>query len=525
MDKKEFFLTDNKSGWKTKANLLMKNKPEIYFSVTKFSEENKLNNLPFKQQIWHYINDCHTTPICCNKNCENPVTFKDTLQKGYSDFCSLECANNSGLLNERVITKNRVKYGVDYYSQHNDFVKKVKKTKMLKYGDENYNNITKAKVTKKLKYGNETFNNKNKSAITVRNNFINKLKDKTKDDVIKYDIGADYLELKCSDCGNQYEIYHNLLNYRLSQNIKPCTVCNKVGDSNSIIERELINFIKELLPNVNIIEKDRELIKPFELDVLIPEHNLAIEFNGLYWHSDKFVKSDYHLSKTIACNKHGVRLIHIFEDEWVNKNNIVKGIIKTILGLNDKVIYARNTTIKEISNNDCKYFLNHNHIQGNVNSAIKLGLYSNDELVSVMTFGKLRKSLGSKAKDGHYELLRFSNKLGYNVVGGFSKILKYFMLNFNPIEIISFSDKRYFTGNVYLKNGFEEKHSTKPNYYYIIKHRRENRFKYRKDVLVKDGYDNKMSESEIMKSRNINRIYDCGAVKWVLNIKKILINF
>jgi hypothetical protein len=517
MKDKEFFLTDNKSGWKTKPILLQKNKPDIYNSIIEFSNKNNLTNLNFKQQVWHYINDVIEAPKCCNDSCSNLVKFKDSLQKGYGDFCSLSCANNSGLLNDRVITSNRIKHGVDYYSQHSDFINKVKKTKKIKYGDENYNNIDKAKLTKKIKYGNPNYNNKKKSSITIRNNFINELTNRCGDELIKYEVGDSNLTLKCNSCNNEYDIYHNLLNYRLSKNIKPCTICNKISDTNSIMEKELLDYIKSILPDTNIIEKDRDLIKPLELDIYIPEYKLAIEFNGLYWHSNKFVDTNYHLSKTKACTELGIRLIHVFEDEWVEKSDIVKSIIKTALNLNSNVIYGRNCDIRFVNNNDAKVFLDSNHIQGNVNSKIKLGLYYNNELVSVMTFGNLRKSLGSTSKEGYYELLRYSNKLGYNVVGGFSKLLKYFSNNFEVKQLISFSDRRYFTGNVYLKNGFIKLHETKPNYWYIIKHKRENRFKYRKDVLVSEGYDGAMSESEIMLSRGINKIYDCGTVKWVIN--------
>jgi hypothetical protein len=135
-----------------------------------------------------------------------------------------------------------------------------------------------------------------------------------------------------------------------------------------------------------------------------------------------------------------------------------------------------------------------------------------------MTFGGLRKNMGSKSEEGSYELYRFCNKINTNVIGGFSKLLKFFIENYKPSKIITFSDNRYFDGEVYLKNNFIFVSETELNYYYIINHKRENRFKYRKDILVKEGYDKNKTEKQIMTERNIPRIYDCGNKKWILKL-------
>ena len=166
----------------------------------------------------------------------------------------------------------------------------------------------------------------------------------------------------------------------------------------------------------------------------------------------------------------------------------------------------------------CKKFLDKNHIQGGVNSKIKLGLYYNDELVSLMTFGFLRKSMGTTSVDGSYELLRFCNKLDTSVIGAADKLLKHFVKTYKPKEIISYADKRWSQGDLYEKLGFNFTHDSKPNYWYIIGTNREYRYKYRKDVLVKEGYDSSKTEHHIMKSRGIYRIYDCGNKKYTLYI-------
>ena len=277
-------------------------------------------------------------------------------------------------------------------------------------------------------------------------------------------------------------------------------------------EGELKEFIKSL--GVVVSGNTKNIIKPHELDVYIPSHNLAIEFDGLYWHSELYRDKNYHLNKTLQCEKQGIRLIHIFEDEWLNKQDIVKSRLKNILGLTKDKLYARKCEIKEISSQESRVFLDTNHLQGNVNSSIRLGLFYDNELVSLMTFGSLRKSMGQKPLDGSYELLRFCNKLDTSVIGGADRLLKYFIKTYQPKEIISYADRRWSQGGLYNKLGFEFIHDSEPNYFYIIGKTREHRFKYRKDVLIKEGFDKNNTERQIMLDREIHRIYDCGTKKY-----------
>ncbi len=250
--------------------------------------------------------------------------------------------------------------------------------------------------------------------------------------------------------------------------------------------------------------------------MLIPEYNLAIEFNGLYWHSEIYKDKNYHLNKTQQCEAKKIKLIHIFEDEWLFKKDIVKSRLINILGLTPNKIYARKTIIKEISPKESKEFLDFNHIQGNVNAKIKLGLYYDNELVSIMTFGKGRIIMGGNSNQ--YELLRFCNKLNTTVIGGADKLLKYFIKTYQPKEIISYADRRWSQGDLYEKLGFNFIHNSKPNYFYINQNIREYRFKYRKNILVKEGYDINKTERDIMLERKIYRIYDCGAKLYKLNL-------
>ena len=217
---------------------------------------------------------------------------------------------------------------------------------------------------------------------------------------------------------------------------------------------------------------------------------------------------------TKRCEENGIRLIHVFEDEWLYKKDIVKSMILNMLHKTPSKIYARKCEISEVTNKEVKEFLDNNHIQGKCNSSVNIGLYYNGELVSLMTFGKPRINLGSHSQEGSWELVRFCNKLNTSVVGGASRLFKHFITKYQPNNIISYSDNRWATGNMYDKLGFVFDHASAPNYYYVIGLERENRFKYRKDRLIAEGYDPNKTEHEIMLEREIYRIYDCGCKVW-----------
>lgn len=293
-----------------------------------------------------------------------------------------------------------------------------------------------------------------------------------------------------------------------------CPYCVKTISNQ---ELEIMDFIKSL--GFEVRTSDRKILTHSkELDLIIPSKNLAIEFDGVYWHTeDKKPDKRFHLKKTIECNEKGLRLIHIFEDEWINHEDIVKSRLKAILGVETNKIFARKCEVREIDSKTCKGFLDNNHLQGKISSSVRYGLYYKDELVSVMTFCKPRKNLGREGGEGEYELLRFCNKLNTVVIGGANKLFQHFVKEKNPNSVISYADRRWNTGQVYENMGFEFTHFSEPNYFYVIGRQRYNRFNFRKDLLVKQGFDPNKSEHEIMLERGIYRIYDCGCLcyKWI----------
>ena len=298
--------------------------------------------------------------------------------------------------------------------------------------------------------------------------------------------------------------------------------CQECGRQFSKYENEIYQFIKNILPSDEVIIKnDRIILLGNELDIYIPNKKIAFEFDGLFWHNE-INKPDkkYHLLKTEMCEKKGIHLIHIFEDEWIYKQNIVKGRIKSILGLG-KRIYARKCEVKRIDSRQALDFINSYHIQGKVGAMFYYGLFYCDELIAVMSFGLVRKNLGRNNCNGVYELLRYCSKTGMNVVGGAGKLLNAFIKEVKPLKIISYADRRWSAGNLYEKLGFTFIKNTTPSYWYIFGDKRKNRFAFRKDILVsKYGCRPDETEHDFCLKQHWYRIYDCGTKLFEMNINE-----
>ena len=351
-------------------------------------------------------------------------------------------------------------------------------------------------------------NNKTKAIINSLPNSINYISRGFNNNKTDY-----VIELECSVCNSVFGINRQLLGFRQKANENICLICNPISNGTSAKEKEVIEFIENIYKG-NIIKNAKNIISK-ELDIYLPEEQLAFEFNGLYWHSDLYRDKKYHLSKTNECLENGINLIHIWEDDWDYKKEIIKSIITNKL-VKSKRIYGRKCIVKEINDNNLvRIFLEENHIQGFVGSKVKLGLYYNNELVSIMTFGKLRKSLGHKSSEDKWELLRFCNKVNTTVVGGASKLFKYFIKNYKYSEIISYSDVSRGVGKLYEILDFEYSHQSNPNYYWVVNGVKKHRFNYRKDKLVSLEYDKDKTEVEIMNSLKYYRIFDCGSKKWI----------
>lgn len=518
-----FFTTNNKSGYKTREKWIMKNYPELYNDIEEYCKNLDIA-LDFKEKIWFFFHKLKKRPKCIT--CGKELKFRGRFDDPYGEFCSLECINTNK--DEMILRQKKTfneKYGVNFYPQHPDFIPKRKKTKLEKYGDENFNNTPKSKKTKKEKYGNPNYVNVEKYKLTCQkkydadnysksNSYQNKIKNNFKllyPNVNFLMINKSTVSFLCNICGKESEITKQLLYERTKRNYVICDHCNPVGSSfKSGYENEISEFLKEI--GIDHLTSDHTLLGKKEIDIYIPNNKIAIEFDGVYWHNELFVSPNYHLEKTLQCQEKNVDLIHIFEDEWLYKKEIVQSIIKNKLNKTDNSIYGRKCVVKNVEYDECKSFLNKNHIQGSVNSSVRLGLYYNNKLVSVMTFSKGRVIMGGKPNE--WELNRFCNLINTNVIGAAGKLFQYFVKNYNPRMIISYSDVRLFKGEMYKNLGFIRKSQSKPNYWYVKNGIRYYRFNFRKSILVKEGYDKNKTEKEIMFDRKIYRIYDCGNIRW-----------
>lgn len=325
-----------------------------------------------------------------------------------------------------------------------------------------------------------------------------------------------WLTMACNICDTKFtytrQVFRKSSN-RAQTNI--CPTCFPRQNGTSSKEKELADYVKQLVGDRQVLCNDRSYLKGKEIDILIPHMNLGIEFNGLYWHSELNFKGHKHhlLHKQQYAYKCGVRLIHIFEDEWDQKQELVKSRLRHLLTNTSQRIHARNCVIKQIDSKQKNLFLQQHHIMGDDVSAIRYGAFYNDQLVGVMTF-----SLSNFVKGGDgsvYELNRFATKQDTRVVGLASKMFTRFVRDYSPQEVVSYCDRRWNQGNTYKLMGFKFVGSTPPNYWYMYKYAdRKHRSNYMKHK-ISNHTNEKLTEWQIMQDDGYDRIWDCGNLKFV----------
>jgi hypothetical protein len=284
-------------------------------------------------------------------------------------------------------------------------------------------------------------------------------------------------------------------------------------------EKELVAYIKELDQGILIEQNNRVLLRGKELDIYLPDYKLAIEYNGLYFHSESRIKDkQYHINKTKEADQAGIRLIQIFSDEWENRQEVVKEKLKSILHTRtSRPVYGRECEVRELPYSTASTFLDRYHIQGADRAKIRLGLYHSTNLVAVMTFSTGRKPLGGKFEEGVYELSRFATS--DQVTGGASKLLTAFIREHTPSRIYSYADRRWSTGNLYEKLGFTRTRVSPPNYWYVDDYRRRyHRYGFRKDILKRELRIEVGTEWETMQQLGYDRVWDCGTIRYDLVI-------
>lgn len=442
-------------------------------------------------------------------------SVKDKIKNTIIDRYGVDNISKCDININKIKEKHMSKYGVPWPTMRKEIKDKIKNTNLNRYNTEyptqNKEIKDKIKSTNIKKYGSASYLNSQKyktSRIEILyNRKVNIIKKYLGDLVfVSYDEITNEIKYKCNICNDVYSIKFQTLYLRSLNDKTVCVGCSPLYNIDlSKPEKELREFIQENY-NGKIITNDRNIISPYELDIYLPDLNLAIEFNGIYWHSEIFKPKGYHKLKNTLCKNNGIQLIHIWEDDWLYKQDIIKSIILNKLNKSKK-IYARKCIIKEVNNKEHRKFLTENHLQGFIGAKYKYGLYFNNELVSLMTFGKNRFS-----KSDDIELLRFCNKLNTTVVGGASKLFKHF-IKINDKNIISYCNLDHGNGKLYEKLGFKYIKQTVSNYWWIVDGIRTHRFKWRKSELMKkklliDGE----TENDCMYRLGYYKIYDSGSM-------------
>jgi hypothetical protein len=496
-------------------NFLSKKYPEYYSEMIKFVKE---ENISLSEKIWLFQNNLQEKPLC--GNCQNKTKFIK-FSEGYYKFCSRKCSAIHSHKNKEVKDK-RISKMLEYNLDKEKKLLMTEKANLTKstFSEEKKNQINSTrKETNLKKYGVESISQLESVKDIIKHKLsviLPKIRDeKTKERIEKNECkflegNSKEITIFCNKCQKTSTNNRSLINQRIRYRVEICTNCNPIGGS-SDFQRSVKEFIKSNIQN-EIFDSYRQF-KSYEIDIFIPDLKLGFECNGLWWHSEIYRDKNYHKNKIDFFKSKGIEIVHIWEDDWKFKKEIVKSRILSKLGILPEKIYARNCQIKYVKNKELKVFLNQNHIQGWCVSKINIGLFYNNEIVSVGTFGHLRKNLGQKSINDNFELLRFCNKNNINIPGSFSKIMSHFIKEIKPTKLISYCDMSYNSGKSYLLQGFTLQKETAPNYWYFHKDIgvRINRWNFRKDKLIKEGFDENLTEIEIMKNRGYYRLFDCGS--------------
>lgn len=508
---------------------------------------------------------------------------KENLYQRYnSHFDILTISEFLGLHPKKVILKN---HEANYYTEKDvaildNFMKKDKKeiakivaeqNSIKKYGIKNYKqtenyrrtvslNVKKTwqkegyrdKISSKVR---ETYRSKSEKEKTLKKDHIklalksanqqklknieefkNSFKQKYGEELLNLTDFSNYLDI----CWTSLDVFEKRLGIKLevfqkynikfikkSDAEKAKKLLASISSNRSLLENQVMTFVKSIYTG-NVRCNDRKFLgNGKELDVFIPEKNLAIEFDGIYWHSDapgtaicevpskesRDFAAYRGLEKTKACEEKDIRLIHVFEDDWILKNDIVKSIIRAALGQFENRVFARKCTVQELSVSEYRSFLKKNHLQGYSYADIRLGLFLNNEL---------QECIGVHTKGTHDnrlpELVRLCTKQNTQVLGGFGKLLK----ACNLPKICSYIDRGTFAGNGYKAVGFTVEKINNPTYFYVKSFKRFPRYNFtRKSIerLFNKGqlkYWNPEETEEINMYKNgYSRIWNCGTIKVV----------
>ncbi len=440
-----------------------------------------------------------------NKSQEEVKQIVEMRQETLMEHFGVTVPSKSDVIKDKIKQTNIERYGVTttlntescrqkttnaIITKMPEIMEKRKETNLKKYGTEHVFQSDQFLQNKKKEFFNTLLNSSR-----LKKHYIPNF------EIQEYNGVQEYYEWKCLKCGTIFQ-------YKINNGQIPrCPTCYPVQYLSKSGQIPLLKFCRSYFDK--IYENSRSLIPPYEIDIYIPDIKLGIEFHGLYWYSDLAgnKSSEYHQNKLLLALQNNIQLVQIFEDEWRDQSDIIKSILLNKFNENQNKIFARKCQIYSVPVEDAKQFYFDNHLQGFINGQ-HLGLYYNNEFVSMMTVGRPRFN-----SNYEIEIYRFCNKLNTSVVGGLSRLLNAFTKILNPRSIITYADARYGIGDGYYKCGFKFVGTTEPGYYYMkYYNQRKSRNQFQKHLLQNKltSFDEKLTEWENMQLNGYDRIWDCG---------------
>jgi hypothetical protein len=546
--------------------VISKKYPDLYDTIveaTKFLDECITTKIPhFSVRLYCVLNDISEVPVCpiCNKKTVGLSSKKRGKLYMLKATCGGKDCHPSKLdhVKEKVITTNLEKYGAIYATCTDSVKQKVRETNRERYGSdyamrseelkEKYSESIQEKYGTKWYTSTDRFKENQYKSFKEQHGVDNPMQlkavlDKQKA-TNKEKYGTDYYFASAQHRGEYWgiskdtrdilsnkeqleklyqehktitslykhfgDVSETTISRALVENDIPITyTMNKVSTG----EQELSDFIRAHYDGDDIIQSDRTILDGKELDIYIPSKQIAVEFNGLFWHCSRFKDKLFHQEKALNCEKLGINLITIWEDDWTDNRNVVESMLLAKLGKQTDRVYARKTKAVEISHKTASEFLKNTHIQGETIASVWYGLFQSDELVATIGFKKT-------SREGEWDLVRYATSK--TVVGGFSKLLTHFKNKHNFSRIITFASLDVSDGNLYEKNGFDLEYITKPSMSYIKGPKRFRRERFMKHKLNDklENFNPNITERENMLNHGFYQLFDCGMKKYVLDNKK-----
>lgn len=470
------------------------------------------------EALYRVVYNITKRPTC--KVCGKPLSYTKTNK--FVTFCSAACSTHD----PDVLAKNKAGVSKALKKAYEERGDEIKAKRAATLGNESGSPFENKDVQEKIKqttlerYGVdnvfrlEQFRGNNQTQMRKRS--IKLWKERGYD--IEYQDDNVIIKNGCKTHGDiilTVSQFNNrmCLNRMLPDLSNVCLKCKPWGDRH---ESSIEIIMKQILDELQIKyeQHNRTLISPQELDFYLPDYNIAIECNGIWWHSNNYLNDKkYHFNKYKKAEEAGIKMISFWEHEINFCIHKIKAYLQTIFGKNNK-IYARQCIVQEITADDARNFLNDYHLQGAINATYRYGLFYNNELVEVMTLSSLRMN---KATDEHYELYRLCTKAGYTVIGGASKLLEYFKKKYPNWKVIeSYCHSDISSGDIYKKLGFKYVSNSGPGQFFINHktYQTYSRYAFVRRKLKDIKPDEKVID--YLYNRGILTCYNSGVTKWRL---------